>query len=346
MGIAADTFISVWRGTAWKLKLWGRGLRQLLSTSNGPVSITESLILQAVRAAGGGGGAAVTPDLSLPAGNIVSDKFESADTSAPGFPDFSWDGQRSTSIVTMDPNLPHCTGVGPYAVYNNGNICKPPSTAPDWTALHGDYSMRFRYELGTNTNAFAEQRWRLENGRTERELWMRYALRVPKNYVHENVPDIFGESWTASDNNKLWAIWQDAYSTQGTGSNLRMEFRPDGNGGSVWDVDVSNGGEGTQSFPFITVPDDRGKWMYICVRVVTESTPAASDGSITVWRKWADGADTWEQTHSVTGQPYKAPDVGVAGWSAGYLMGADNSGYMEETEFLIDDFNLSTGSLL
>jgi hypothetical protein len=55
MGIAADTFISVWRGTAWKLKLWGRGIRQLLSTSNGPVSITESLILQVVRAAAGGG---------------------------------------------------------------------------------------------------------------------------------------------------------------------------------------------------------------------------------------------------------------------------------------------------
>jgi hypothetical protein len=51
MGIAADTFISVWRGTAWKLKLWGRGLRQLLSTSKGPVSITESLTLQVVKAA-------------------------------------------------------------------------------------------------------------------------------------------------------------------------------------------------------------------------------------------------------------------------------------------------------
>jgi hypothetical protein len=51
MGISADTFISVWRGTAWKLKLWGRGIRQLLSTSNGPVSITESLTLQVVKSA-------------------------------------------------------------------------------------------------------------------------------------------------------------------------------------------------------------------------------------------------------------------------------------------------------
>jgi hypothetical protein len=52
MGISADTFISVWRGTAWKVKLWGRNIRQLLSTSNGPINITESLILQVVRAAG------------------------------------------------------------------------------------------------------------------------------------------------------------------------------------------------------------------------------------------------------------------------------------------------------
>jgi hypothetical protein len=56
MGISADTFISVWRGTAWKLKLWGRGIRQLLSTSNGPLNITESLILRVTRAAVAAGG--------------------------------------------------------------------------------------------------------------------------------------------------------------------------------------------------------------------------------------------------------------------------------------------------
>jgi hypothetical protein len=309
-----------------------------MATSSSPKNIAASRTLQVARAAGGGIPVNI-PDLNLPAGNIISDGWESADMSAPGYPDFSWSNNMATSVVTMNP--------GPIAVWNNGAIANPPTDlTKNWAALVGDYCLRFRYEPGTEPGVFSEQRFSLVN-RREPTLWMRYALRVPVNYVHENVPDIYpGENYTPSDNNKLWALWQDAYSTIGTGSNLRMEFRPDGNGGSVWDVDVSNGGQGTESVPFITVPGDRGKWMYICVRIVTESTPAASDGSITVWRKWADGQDTWEQTHSVTGQPYKAPDGEAPGWRAGYLMGADNSGYAVETEFFVDDFNLSTESLL
>jgi hypothetical protein len=315
-----------------------------MATSSSPLSITAARTLQVELAAGGGGGAYV-PDLSLPAGNIVNDDFSSGNLSAPGASDFNWGGNNSTSLVTMD----EATG-DPTVIFSSSGaeIYNVLSGDPrDWTALHGGNCLRFRYEGGTDPGVFSEQSWNLVS-RSEKTLWMRYALRVPTNYTHENVPDIYGESYTPTANNKLWATWQDAYSTNGTGSNVRMEFRPDGAGGSVWDVDASNTvGGGTESFPFLTVPDDRGKWMYICVKLVTESTPGASDGSTTVWRKWADGVDTWEQTHSVTGAPYALPTDGTKqGWSAGYLMGADNSGYAEDTEFLLDAFTLSTESLL
>lgn len=291
------------------------------------------------------------PDLTLPAGNIVSDDFSSGDLDAPNANGFSWGNsgnQRYTSLVTMDPATND-----PTVVFSSGgdptyNVLT--DDPRDWTALHGDNSLRFSFRAGTHTNVFAEQRWGLI-GRSEKVLWMRFALRVPTNFIHENVPDVFGEPRTVSSNNKLFKVWMDGYGHSGTGVTIGMEFRPNGNGGSSFYI-INGGPSGAdiaigdqEKFPFISVAD-RGRWMYICCEMVTESTPGAKDGRMVVYRKWA-GEPTFTKTHEVTNQEFLVPpDGSYPGWSHGYLLGADNSGYAEDTEFLLDDFHLSTESLL
>jgi hypothetical protein len=78
--------------------------------------------------------------------------------------------------------------------------------------------------------------------------------------------------------------------------------------------------------------------------VDSESAPGASDGLMEVWRKWEGDAD-YTKTHNFNEQPIKLSST-VKGFASGYLMGWANAAYPIDTEFLIDDFELSTSSLL
>lgn len=86
--------------------------------------------------------------------------------------------------------------------------------------------MRFAYTAGGDASVFSQQNWKLVS-RAEKTLWLRKALRVPTNYIHENVPGS-----PATSNNKLLTIWMDAYSFNGDGTTLDLEFVRDGAGGS------------------------------------------------------------------------------------------------------------------
>jgi hypothetical protein len=85
--------------------------------------------------------------------------------------------------------------------------------------------------------------------------------------------------------------------------------------------------------------------MKIVVRLRAETSAGAADGLMQVWRRWEDEG-SFTQTHNRTGQPIRIPSGGPNGFAAGYLMGYANSAYGQDTEFLIDDFTLSTTSLL
>lgn len=320
-----------------------------MATNDSPLS-TPNKTLQAILRPGFTIGDPQEPDLTLPAGNIVSDDFSSGDLESPGYDTFDWGGsanQRFTSLVTMDDATGDPTVIFTTTGSSTYNVLT--DDPRDWTALHGANALRFAFNKGTDTNVFAEQRWTLV-GRAERTLWLRMAMRVPTNYVHENVPDTFGESRSSASNNKLLAIWMDAYSSSGDGSTLILELYESGNGNSNLQVKVSPGRFSVvnsvgSSVRFITVPEDRGRYMYLALKVVAESTEDANDGSVEVWRKWA-GEDDWAKLHDHSGIRVRVPTAGPNGFENGYLLGADNSGYMEDTEFLVDDFNLSTESLL
>lgn len=76
--------------------------------------------------------------------------------------------------------------------------------------------------------------------------------------------------------------------------------------------------------------DDRGRWMHSCLYARN-----GADGRIEQWRRWEDET-TYERLYSVD------RDLGTLPWSAGYILGWANAPYSETTEFLVDDFLVTT----
>lgn len=257
--------------------------------------------------------------------SIFFDSFESGDMSASNGAGFQWEGNNGTSIVTADR-----------VVYSNGptNVAIP--NGRNWSPKSGEHSLRFLYEPN---EAWTEQRFRI--GKAYPEIWMGFWLRVPLNYSH---PTVEG----ASDNQKLFALWMDDYSSRGEGSTVSMEFRGSGGGSSYFYGKVSSGGytvtgSDLSPAPFIDVPRDRGRWMHLVVHVTSESSAGAKNGTMEVWRRW-DSESDYTKTHDLNGQPIRLSST-VRGFAAGYLLGWANAAYPVATEFLLDDFELGTSPL-
>ena len=97
--------------------------------------------------------------------------------------------------------------------------------------------------------------------------------------------------------------------------------------------------------PFIESDTDRGRWMQIVFHVQAESAEGEADGIIETWRRWED-EDTFTKLHETFDAALKIPAGGPAGFQGGYLMGWASDSYAEETEWLLDFFELSTEPLV
>jgi len=252
--------------------------------------------------------------------NLYFDSFENGNMSiSPVLNNinFNWEGNNKTSVVTMDQT-------GPLAIYSSGPVMIRPSIAKDWTAKDGENSLRFRFPEGDH---MAEQRF---NFNTQRELWIRYWTRVPINYYH------------GGQNNKFFALWEDAYGELEL--NLRWQTRPSGNGGAV--LNIQDGGATGEAHPvaFVSVPEDRGRWMQVVIHVKTATSATATNGIVQFYRRWENESD-FTILHDI--QTSKNQWNGAsAGWSHGYFMGWANGAYNAETEWLVDKVEFSSDSLL
>jgi len=257
--------------------------------------------------------------------SIMSDSFESGDKLSTSAYGFKWStGSEVTSVVTADTE-----------VFVTSPVNIPAPETSQWEAKTGEHSLMLRYNPGKH---WTEQRFSWSE--PQPEIWMSFWLRVPTNYSH---PEVDG-----ADNQKLFRIWMDGYGNKGEGSTVGTGFRGDGNGGSYFFVKVNKGDYQSTSHdigkvPFITIPGDRGKWMHFVVHVKSESSANADDGLLEIWRKW-EGDSDYTQTHNLQNQPIKLSSK-VKGFAAGYLMGYANAAYPVTTEFLVDDFELSTAPL-
>lgn len=258
---------------------------------------------------------------------LIVESFESGDMSATNEDGFEWQRNNRTSVVTEEA-----------AVYNNGEIYNPPKSGEDWSAFHGQHSLRFRYPAG---EAMAEQRFLL--GGAYRDIWFQYWVRVPTNYSHGG---------SSPSNNKFFALWMDDYSSKGSGPTVAWEFWGTGGGSSNLAFHYSEGGYNVmgghkQYTDFISVPNDRGRWMEITIHIKASSSGSSSDGIIELWRRWdGESPDNRELLHRTQDAVLPVPSGGPNGWAAGYLMGWANAAYSETTEWLIDHITISTESLL
>lgn len=262
------------------------------------------------------------------AANLLVESFESADMSVTNADGFSWGNNNRTSVVTMDP--------GPVAVYNNGAIDTPGPDGADWTAFDGEHSLRFRYPAG---EFWSEQRF--DMGGAYPEIWIRYWLRVPDNFAHGD---------TSPTNNKFFALWMDGYSQHGEGPTIVWNFwRQDDTDDSVFTYSVGetaqpSGGHHAEYRDFIRSPEDQGRWMQVVLYAKMSTSDGALDGESRIWRRWEDEAG-FTLIAETTDKDFSPPPDGPLGWHAGYVLGWSNPGYDEDTEWLLDGFELSTEPL-
>lgn len=246
------------------------------------------------------------PTSARPSGVVASDNFESGNFSSPV--GMSWQGGWLTSIV-------------------NGG--RPGG---------GTKALEFLYEGGTGDKQ-SEQRFDLTASYPE--LYIRWWLKVPDNFIHAIQPLASG------DNNKLFFIWMDKYSGEGTGASVGWEYWSDGAGGSQLAVHHTVGNK-TGAGPhlgysqFISVPADRGRWMKLIARVKMSSGRTISDGEIRLWRQWAgDPAPTLMHNESGVLLPSPVAPATETGFTHGYIMGWANTGFAADTRFLVDEIEFS-----
>ena len=100
-----------------------------------------------------------------------------------------------------------------------------------------------------------------------------------------------------------------------------------------------------QSTHFITYPSDQGRWMHLVFHLTAATNDISNDGVLEMWRRWENEAD-YSLFHQITDANIPVPTAGPHGWANGYLMGWTNAKYVEDTEWLLDNFTVSTSSLL
>ena len=262
------------------------------------------------------------PEVSISdtVGLLFRDSFESADMSTQDGENgvinninFSWQMNR-TGIVKQ-------SSIGAEFIYPTAYAGVREGI--DWTARDGEYSLAFDYAAGIN---MAEQRFSFNN---IPEVWMSYWIRVPVNF------------YQGSLNNKFLALWGSTYDQAG---DITWQTRPSGNGNAI--LVVQPGGVGHSEIlgtPFINVQTDRGRWMKVVVHAKTATSQNSNDGVIELWRKWED-----EESYTKIHEMFNAPNLwesGTLGFRNGYLMGWANDPYDQDTEWLIDDFQMGLSDL-
>ena len=297
-------------------------------------TVPEDRVAEAVslNVAGSSGSGPGTPGVlpAMEAANYFTDGFESGDwtKARPGDGAGFWTSNSYASVVTSTQGSTPGTST---VVYNGSAVNIEVNDGRDWTAIEGDYCLRVRYNAGSSDNA--TQHWKIQESDAMPEIYMGFKLRVPVNFKKRGT------------NNKLIILWMDGRGNLGNGSTTGMEFR--GTDDAGWYVKVGEGDQvlgGDQGYaPWISYPEDQGRWMTIVFYSKAESSPGASDGVVKVWRAW-EGDSEFELTHNITGQPIKLPDNASdpQGFCECEMLGWPNGTYAEDTEFLMDDVRISS----
>jgi hypothetical protein len=236
--------------------------------------------------------------------------------------------------------------------FSSGNLGKT-GNGFSWSAPHNaeviSQALELTYLAGGN---MAEVKFSLGSVQRQ-ELWLKFDLFIPSNYNH-----------TAGNNKAFYTLWSnstgssagnDGYgNTASTEMLVGLEFNPRGDGGSALALRVQNSAMDYNAsrltlWPNGIVPADRGQWRRIICQVVLSTIPGVDPGngdgpfwwpSNGIVRVWKDGALIMDWPTANLYRPGGAP-----GMNRGYLFGAANGNFAQQTKFIIDNFEVAASNI-
>ncbi len=236
-------------------------------------------------------------------GTFFSDSFESGD------------------INHVDP----VSGARWDAPDHNSECYVIPSTE---IAHTGSHSLKFFFKGNPdlNADAFAEQYFNL--GQPQTDVYLRYYVFFPSNFTVRYPGSL-------SSNNKIFRLWGNTYADpMQVGMSIRHEgprnmFFESQTGDYPYLPNCGGNVDGVRGqTDFILTPDYLGKWTSFEFHVKRDS--GSGDG---FFQMWVDGVLKKDQ-HDIT---FIGAPCSPGYWLHGYLFGAANSGYDQDTSVYIDD---------
>lgn len=182
------------------------------------------------------------------------------------------------------------------------------------------FSLRVHYAGTPDLLGDARPQLNFELGGVYPELWVSFRVYIPQNYFHR-VP-------IGTGNNKFFII-DNNIGTQ----YFDFEVWPRGDGSDRVSFNSSYNGVGRgHIFPSIDwtlgAPEDRGKWHDYILHLKLATSATANNGLVQAWKNGVLVMD-------FQGLPHHTPAANYFG--RGYIFGAANSGFNEDTELRLDD---------
>jgi hypothetical protein len=192
----------------------------------------------------------------------------------------------------------------------------------------GTHAAKFRFAGDASLDADAFSELRFDLGAVYPEVWLRYRLFIPSNYVHRDA--------TGSDNNKMIRLWGRTYDDlEKIGASTWLDSPADGFSSLMLDWNWHGDGIGPKGVDhqgFIAA-GDLGTWMDVIFHA-----KAATSGNLGTMQIWKNGVLACDGTGTMdnftTGEAH--------GYRYGYLLGWSNSGFTATTDFYIDDVVFGT----
>jgi len=218
----------------------------------------------------------------------------------------------------------------------------------------GSYSLKFFYNGGGAGNPTrSEQAFYL--GGNYPDIWIKYDLYAPSNYVHAPIKPTNNKShvwlWAGDyscakgrEGPKLGSQWWEK-----NGGESELVFYASGcvNGKITiqknWLCSTCSAGKTNNGI----VKNDKGRWMTIVIHA-KYATKANNDGVYELWKtNWQGATEKQIDIHDGAWygtQPFS--DLAARGFDEGYLLGAANSGFDQNTTLYIDNIEFSTSPLV